>query len=314
MSAFSREFFSFVEVARERSIRRAAEKLNVSASALSRQMQLLERDFGSKLFARVPQGVQLTEQGSTLLQQAERWLDDESGLRAAMRAAPAVTAPLRLGVMECLVPFLRAGHDPNDVPPLKVTVGGTASLVDLLRANQLDAVMAFNVPRLPELRVHAEREFDLGLVYSPEMAPTDVPPFRFEQCLEHPLCLPDAALSVWPRLNAEVYRARADPRIVLRSNSIALILNFVAAGRGVSFLNWLDVALGVERGELRFAHLLNRRLFDRLHLVTATNAPPRPETLRLLTSLYRAMPSPPERPFRGREKRTERQLKAREQP
>ena len=165
MSAFSREFFSFVEVARERSIRRAAEKLNVSASALSRQMHLLEQDFGVRLFARIPQGVQLTEQGRTLLQQAETWLDDESGLRAAMRAAPAV-APLRLGVMECLVPFLRAGLGPDASPPLKVTVGGTASLVDLLRANQLDAVMAFNVPRLPELRVHAERDDDLGLVLS----------------------------------------------------------------------------------------------------------------------------------------------------
>jgi DNA-binding transcriptional LysR family regulator len=159
--------------------------------------------------------------------------------------------------------------------------------------------MAFNVPRLPELRVHAERDDDLGLVYASGTAPTGVPPFRFEQCLDHPLCLPDAALSVWPRLNAEIYRARADPRIVLRTNSIALILDFVAAGRGVSFLNWLDVALGVERGELRFAHLVNRRLSDRLYLVTATNAPPRPETLKLLTNLYRALPSPPERLLRG---------------
>jgi len=291
VSAFSREFFSFVEVAREGSIRRAAEKLNVSASALSRQMQLLEQDFGTRLFARIPQGVQLTEQGRTLLRQAEKWLDDEGGLRAAMRTAPAeIGTPLRLGVMECLVPFLRAGLPTDDRPPLKVTVGGTASLVDGLRANQLDAAIAFNVPRLPELRVHAERDDDLGLVYAPGMAPAGVPPYRLEQCLDHPLCLPDMGLSVWPRLNAEIYRARADPRIVLRSNSIALILDFVAAGRGVSFLNWLDVALGVERGELHFAHLANRRLSDRLSLVTATNAPPRPETLRLLANLYRAMP------------------------
>ena len=204
MSAFSREFFSFVEVAREGSIRRAAEKLNVSASALSRQMQLLEQDFGTRLFARIPQGVQLTEQGRTLLRQAEKWLDDEGGLRAAMRAAPAdIGTPLRLGVMECLVPFLRAGLPPDDGPPLKVTVGGTASLVDGLRANQLDAAIAFNVPRLPELRVHAERDDDLGLVYAPGMAPAGVPPFRLEQCLDHPLCLPDMGLSVWPRLNAE---------------------------------------------------------------------------------------------------------------
>lgn len=72
MSAFSREFFTFIEVAREQSIRRAAEKLNMSASALSRQMQILEQAFGTSLFARVPQGVRLTEQGEILLVQAQK--------------------------------------------------------------------------------------------------------------------------------------------------------------------------------------------------------------------------------------------------
>ena len=105
MSAFSREFFTFVEVARERSIRRAAEKLNLSASALSRQMQILEQTFGARLFVRMPQGVQLTEQGQVLLAQAERWLDDESALRAALQQAGGGGAgTLRLGVMECLGP------------------------------------------------------------------------------------------------------------------------------------------------------------------------------------------------------------------
>jgi DNA-binding transcriptional LysR family regulator len=293
MAAFSREFFSFVEVARQRSIRRAAERLNVSASALSRQMQLLERDFGTRLFVRVPQGIQLTEQGGALLQQAEKWLDEESGVRAAMRAAPAsAMAPLRLGVMECLVPFLRAPLDRCGAPSLKVTVGDTGALVELLGSNRLDAAMAFNVPRLPEIRVYAERDDDLGLVYAPALAPAGTPPFRLEQCLDHPLCLPDAPLSVWPRLDAEVHRARADPRIVLRTNSIALILDFVAAGRGVSFLNWLDVAVAVSRGDLCFAPLANRRLSDRLYLVTPTNAVRNAETLKLVGDLFRALPSP----------------------
>lgn len=295
MSAFSRELFSFVEVARERSIRRAADKLNVSPSALSRQMQLLEREFGAKLLVRLPQGVQLTEPGRTLLHQAEKWLGDESAVRAAMRLSPqGLLAPLRLGIMECLVPFVGAALDAGVASPLAVTVGDTARLVDLLGSNRLDGAMAFNVPRLPGLRIHAEGDHHLGFVSSPGMAPAGAPPLRLEDCLDHPLCLPDTTLSVWPRLEAEIYRTRADPRVVLRSNSIALILDFVAAGRGASFLNWLDAAPGVARGELRFAPLANRRLSDRLYLVTATNAPPGPTALKALTCLYRAIPSPPE--------------------
>jgi DNA-binding transcriptional LysR family regulator len=294
MSAFSRELFSFVEVARERSIRRAAEKLNLSPSALSRQMQLLEQEFGAKLFVRVPQGVQLTEPGRLLLRQAEKWLGDESAVRAAMRVWPqGLTVPLRLGIMECLVPFVGAVLDAGVPLPLAVTVGDTGRLVEFLGSNRLDGAMAFNLPRLPGLRVHAEGDHHLGFVSSPAMAPAGAPPVRLEACLDYPLCLPDTTLSVWPRLEAEIYRARADPRIVLRSNSIALILDFVASGRGASFLNWLDVAPGVARGELRFAPLANRRLTDRLYLVTATNAPPSPVALKALRDLYRAIPSSP---------------------
>lgn len=292
MSAFSREFFSFIEVARERSIRRAAEKLNVSASALSRQMQMLERDFGARLLVRVPQGVQLTEQGRVLLAQAEKWLDDESGLRATMRTGPgAGMLPLRVGLMECLVPFVRAGLAASEPDvPLKVTIGDTGALVELLRTNQLDAIVAFNVPRLPELRVHDERDYELGLVHGPDLPPPGKPPFRLEDCLERPLCLPDTSLSVWPRLDAEIYRTRSDPQIVLRSNSIALILDFVSAGRGVSFLTWLDAAAGVACGDLCFAPLASRRLAERLFLCTAIAAPLDAGQLELLVKLYRGIP------------------------
>lgn len=294
MSAFSREFFSFIEVARQHSIRRAAENLNVSASALSRQMQLLERDFGTRLFVRVPQGVQLTEQGRLLLRRAEKWLDDESGVRAEMRGLHAQTsASLRLGVMECLIPFLGATLDRHTTSPVKVIVGDSAALVDMLTSNRLDAVIAFNLSRQPELRVHAEREDSLGVVYSRSMAPSGDPPFRLEQCLDRPLCLPDAALSVWPRLEAAIYNAHANPQIVLRTNSIALILDYLRAGRGISFLNWLDVAVPFSRDDLCFAPLESKRLSERIGLVTATNAPIDPDVLKLARALFDAIPSPP---------------------
>ncbi|MGH0343918.1 hypothetical protein NKY44_08855 [Sinorhizobium meliloti] len=85
------------------------------------------------------------------------------------------------------------------------------------------------------------------------MAPSGQPPFRIENCLGRPLCLPDMSLSVWPRLDAEVYRSHAEPHIALRSNSIALIMEYVAVGKGISFLTWLDAAAGAAEGRFRFA-------------------------------------------------------------
>lgn len=287
MSAFSREFFTFIEVAREKSIRRAAEKLNLSASALSRQMKILEQAFGTPLFVRVPQGVQLTGAGEALLLQAQAWLDDETVLRAAMRKGAA--GGLRLGVMECLTPFLAQGLG-SEVTAMTVRVGSTEALVDQLRGNQIDVLLAFNVPRLPELRIHDERSYELGVVYAPSLAPRGTAPFRLEDCVHHPLCLPDASLSVWPRLDAEIYRVHAEPRIVLRTNSIALLTDYVAAGRGISFLTALDAAAGVESGRFLFAKLANRRLAERLFLCSALNAPLGKAQLRQVGALFKAIP------------------------
>lgn len=288
MSAFSREFFTFIEVAREKSIRRAADKLNMSASALSRQMQLLEQAFGTPLFVRVPQGLQLTRQGEALLIQAQKWLDDESALRNAMRKNRDC-GELRLGIMECLTPFLAQGLG-GEGTALTVRVGSTEALVDQLRRNQIDVMLAFNVPRLPELRIHDERSYDLGVVYAPALAPRGAAPFRLEDCVHHPLCLPDTSLSVWPRLDAEIYRVHAEPGIVLRTNSIALLTDYVAAGMGISFLTSLDAAAGVASGRFLFAKLANRRLAERLFLCSALNAPLDKAQARRVGALFKGIP------------------------
>src|SRR5258707_8848398 len=60
----------FLETARLGSIRRAAEKLYVAPSAVSRQIALLERNFGAPLFERHVAGVRLTQAGEGFAQQA----------------------------------------------------------------------------------------------------------------------------------------------------------------------------------------------------------------------------------------------------
>jgi len=261
----------------------------MSASALSRQMQILEQSFGSALFVRVPQGVRLTARGETLLAQAQRWLDEEVSLRATMRETSGAER-LRLGVMECLVPFIT---DQLIAAPatISVRVGTTDSLIAQLRRNEIDAIMAFNVPRLPELRVHDERTYELGIVYTGSMMPKGTAPFRLEDCVHLPLCLPDTSMSVWPRLDAEIYRLHAEPQIVLRTNSITLLTDYVAKGAAVSFLTSLDAAAGRRSGQLLFAKLANRRLSERLFLCSAINSPLLPHQAAISEAIFNSIPA-----------------------
>ena len=57
---------AFYEVATNKSISKASFKLNISQSAISRQIQDLELDIKTPLFIRHQKGVRLTEQGENL--------------------------------------------------------------------------------------------------------------------------------------------------------------------------------------------------------------------------------------------------------
>ena len=63
---FSRLSEYFMAVARTGSLRKAAEQLFISVSAVHRQIVLAEEELGVALFERLPQGLKLTLAGELL--------------------------------------------------------------------------------------------------------------------------------------------------------------------------------------------------------------------------------------------------------
>jgi len=68
------------------SFTRAAAALSFTASAVSQQMALLERDAGATLFERSPRGVRLTTAGAALVRHAESMRHQLFDARAEMAA------------------------------------------------------------------------------------------------------------------------------------------------------------------------------------------------------------------------------------
>src|SRR5215475_3120884 len=60
----------FIAVAEEHSFRRAAERLGIKQPPLSLQIRQLEREMGTPLFYRHTRGVELTDGGKLLLEEA----------------------------------------------------------------------------------------------------------------------------------------------------------------------------------------------------------------------------------------------------
>jgi LysR family glycine cleavage system transcriptional activator len=154
---------AFVQVARLGSIKAAAEELSLSAPALSRRIQSLERFIARPLFARRHQAMVLNEDGERLLVQIAPVLDQLSDAVEAMTTGSGLLR-LRLGVLplfaaQRLFPHLGALRQAHPELHLDIdTAGhGIARLGD-----GLDAVIALGREIDPALYA---RRFDRDSVY-----------------------------------------------------------------------------------------------------------------------------------------------------
>jgi DNA-binding transcriptional LysR family regulator len=91
---------SFVAVAEQGNLTRAADKLNVSQPAVSAQIKALEEELGVTLFERRPSGMELTAAGKRLLGAAQQLLASAQALRNEARAINGTVAGVvRMGTL-----------------------------------------------------------------------------------------------------------------------------------------------------------------------------------------------------------------------
>ncbi|WBU59893.1 pca operon transcription factor PcaQ [Paracoccus albus] len=142
-----RHIEAFVEITRQQSLKRAAERLNLTQPAISRTLAELEEILGSRLLTRGRGGVSLTAQGEALFDFAQAGLGSLArGLEAAsarqrlsiprlhVGALPSVSARLLPGVVAML-------EGSSQDFQLTIADGSHEHLTDQLRAGTLDLVL-----------------------------------------------------------------------------------------------------------------------------------------------------------------------------
>lgn len=140
---------SFVAVAEEGHLSRAAERLHLSQPSLSAHIKALEEELGVALFVRTPKGMLLTEAGKLLKGKAETALRSVDSLRAeAQGLRGELSGSLRLG-LHTDPAFLRAAelaaafsreHPRLSVHMLQTT---TAEASAAVRSGRLDGSFAY---------------------------------------------------------------------------------------------------------------------------------------------------------------------------
>lgn len=141
-----RQLRYFVAVAEEGHVTRAAERLGMQQPPLSQQIRAMEAEIGAVLFHRLPRGMQLTESGQVLLEDARAILAQvERAVETARRVARGESGRIAVGFTSSAAfhPFvlsaIRAFGDAAPDVSLALEEGGTVELVGALRSGRLDA-------------------------------------------------------------------------------------------------------------------------------------------------------------------------------
>jgi len=146
-----------LSVSKERSFTGAAKRLNISQSAVSEQVKLLEEEIGFELFHRTSRGIESTDRGRTFLYESERVMGDLLSLTdTARRLRGALSDTLMIGMgsgmAQIFIPRMFADLE-RDLPGvrLEIMTAPTKNIFNELHEERIDAGIAIesNPDRLP---------------------------------------------------------------------------------------------------------------------------------------------------------------------
>jgi LysR family transcriptional activator of nhaA len=237
----------FWAVAREGSLRKAAEKMRVSQPTISAQLAALESVLGEKLFRRSPRGLSLTETGQQAFSYAkEIFALGEEFLHSVKQRPSARPLRVHIGIADSLPKLV--SHDlvkpvfSLEQPIQVACIGGkTADLLAQLAVYRLDIVLA-NEPAPSSFHVkvfnHRLGECAVTFCAAPPLAARLTR--RFPQSLDQaPVLLPTAS-PLRRSLENWFQTRRLHPRLIAEYDDSTLLK--VAAVDGLGFFGLPSLA------------------------------------------------------------------------
>ncbi|MBW8743585.1 MAG: LysR family transcriptional regulator [Sphingomonas sp.] len=281
MPAFSRFLRYFMAVGRLGSIRKAADVLNVSASAIDRQILNAEADIGMPLFERLPSGLRLTAAGEIMMDAGTRWQKNLVDVRAQIEDLRG----LKRGHVDiAVIDALAKGYVPSTIQSIQerypgITIGVKVLNNDAVRMAIMNGEVDFGIFFEPQsfrgITVRAFVEVVLGL-----LAPAGHPfglqkEARFSACAGSALIVPAEPLAVCQQIAILEGITGVEFDSTVTSDNIQMIISLVLQGVGIGILTSIDVISEVKRGLLSFTKISDSILRPMiLALCTTTSRTP----------------------------------------
>ncbi|MEM8701472.1 MAG: LysR substrate-binding domain-containing protein [Pseudomonadota bacterium] len=258
----SRKLQYLDEIARSGSIRKAADRLNVSSSAINRQILALEEEFGVPLFERLPRGLRLTAAGELCIEHVRDVLKDFSKLETRIRAlkmpqAGRISLVTTVGLASGPLPEIIGRFiEQNPRVHIKLRSDGGTTTVNPVLTGDVDIGLGFNIAAMPGIRTLATFDIPIGAVVPPQHRLAESSgPVDLVDLVQERMVLAQSGTSLRDVINLVLSSVPVPVEPVLETNSSETVRQLVRRGIGISLLNPLDVVAECRRGELVFRPL-----------------------------------------------------------
>lgn len=246
------------EVVRAGSIRQAADRLNVSASSINRQIIALEEAMGTQLFHRLPRRLRLTAAGELLIAHIRDTLKDYDRLQMRIEELRGVRGgQIRIAAMHgiaggVLRPIIARFH--RNHPGVMITISAHVvdGIVEALLSGEADLGLAYRMPDNPNLTATAVFPTRMGAVVSPSHPLALRSPARLSDCLEYPIVLADESMTIHRLMTDAFSRAGLRFQPDYLSNSVEFMKAMARSAEAITFLSRIDVAEDQREGALVF--------------------------------------------------------------
>lgn len=220
------------EVAKVGSIRKAAETLAITPSALNRRILMFEDELGAPVFERLARGVRLNTAGEILIHHIRQQMSDMDRVKSQI----ADLSGVRRGHVSiaCPQPLLRY-FMPREIERYRtehpavtfdVFVRNGLAAEQALHEHTADLALLFEPPQFADFQTSLTvRQPVYGVMAaSYPLAKHDV--LRVGQCLEFPLALPPAPNALRSLLEGMAARSGTRVAPVVQSDSYEFLLNY----------------------------------------------------------------------------------------
>lgn len=228
-------------VAKAGSIRKAAEALAITPSALNRRILGIEDELGVAVFERLPRGVRLSTAGELLIHNIRNHISEMDRVQSQIADLSGVRrGNVSVACSQALLPYFlprQIERYRNDHPGVtfSVQVRDREAAEQALFEYSADLALVFEPVRLAEFQTILMIRQPIHAVMAENHPLAACATVQLADCLEYPLALPSVPYGVRALLEAAAKRKSIRLRPAVQSDSFDFLRNFAMTENAIAF-------------------------------------------------------------------------------